>query len=262
MPQRAPVFVRSLLSLAAIWVGTLGLPASRAFAAEIRILATVATTPAFRELIPAFEAATGHTVRVDFGLTADLRTRVASGEAVDLIVLTRPAMADLERAGVVRSGTLTDIAGTDVALVIRTGAPRPDIGTVESFRTTLLAARSISYADPAKGGVSGVVFDRVLERMGLRERIGATAVLVPGNQAADVVARGDAELGVSHVAEAVPVAGIDVVGPFPGEFAFRTIITTGLAARAAAPDAAAEFVRFLQGQAATAVLVRRGFVRQ
>src|SRR5213078_2844576 len=105
-------------------------------------------------------------------------------------------------------------------VVVRAGAPKPDITTVDGFKQTLLSARSIVYADPAKkGGASGVYFARVLDRLGIAEQMKAKTILVPGAQAAEVVAKGEAELGVAQGSEIVPVAGAQLVGPLPGEYA-------------------------------------------
>jgi hypothetical protein len=111
-----------------------------------------------------------------------------------------------------------------------TGAPKPDITTVDAFKQTLLSARSIVYADPAKGGASGVYFARVLDRLGIAEQMKAKTILVPGAQAAEVVAKGEAELGVAQGSEIVPVAGAQLVGPLPGEYASMTVFTAGIGA--------------------------------
>jgi molybdate transport system substrate-binding protein len=96
-------------------------------------------------------------------------------------------------------------ASSSRAVAARAGAPKPDITSVDAFKRSLLAAKSIVYADPAKGGASGVYFARVLDRLGIAEQMKAKTILVPGAQAADVVAKGEAELGVAQASEIVPV---------------------------------------------------------
>ncbi|MFZ2145262.1 MAG: substrate-binding domain-containing protein, partial [Xanthobacteraceae bacterium] len=120
------------------------------------------------------------------------------------------------------ANSVVNVAGTPVSVAARSGAPKPDISSVDAFKHTLLNARSIVYADPAKGGVSGVHFARVLDRLNIAEPMKGKTVLVPGAQAPEVVARGEAELGIAQGSEIVPVAGAQLLGPLPGDLASTT----------------------------------------
>jgi molybdate transport system substrate-binding protein len=135
----------------------------------------------------------------------------------------------------------------------------PDISSVDAFKQTLLTARSIVYADPAKGGASGVYFARVLDRLGIAEQMKGKTILVPGAQAAEVVARGDAELGVAQASEIVPVAGAQLVGPLPGELASTTVFTAGIDAPSKSPEAAKTLIKFLTGPEAASRFKTKGF---
>ena len=104
-------------------------------------------------------------------------------------------MDELEKQEKFASGSIANVAGTPVALAVRAGAPKPDISTVDALKRTLLAAKSIVYADPAKGGASGVYFAHVVDRLGIADQLKSKTILVPGAQAADVVAKGEAEIG-------------------------------------------------------------------
>ena len=117
---------------------------------------------------------------------------------------------------------MVDIAGTQVALAIRAGAPKPDIGTADTLKQTVLNAKSIVYADPAKGGAAGVYFAYVIDRLGIADQLKSKTILLPDAQAADTVAKGEAEIGVAQTSEIVPVAGAQILGPLPGEFASTT----------------------------------------
>ena len=130
-------------------------------AAEIKVLTSVALTSAFSELVPNFEQVTGNKLNIGYSLIADIRKRMLDGETADVIILSRPVMDELDKQQKFASGSVTNVAGTPVALAIRAGAPKPDISTVDALKRTLLAARSIVYADPAKGGASGVYFAKV-----------------------------------------------------------------------------------------------------
>jgi hypothetical protein len=136
---------------------------------------------------------------------------------------------------------------------------KPDISSVDAFKHTLLTARSIVYADPAKGGASGVYFARVLDRLGIAEQMKGKTILVPGAQAAEVVARGEAELGVAQGSEIVPVAGAQLVGPLPGELASMTVFTAGIDAPSKSPEAAKTLIEFLTGPEAASRFKSKGF---
>jgi len=134
------------------------MPVSVAHPADLKVLTSVALTSVLDELAPAFEKATGNKLAIEYGLAAVLKKRILDGETADVIVLTRPMMDDLQMQDKFATNSLVNAAGTPVAVAARAGAPKPDIGSVDAFKHTLLTARSIVYADPAKGGVSGVVF--------------------------------------------------------------------------------------------------------
>jgi molybdate transport system substrate-binding protein len=236
-----------------------GSAADIARAAELNVLASVALTSALNELAPVYEKATGDKLSIGYGLAAELKKRILDGENADVIILTRPMMDDLQRQDKLAADSVTNLAGTAVSVVARAGAPVPDIGSVDAFKRTLLAARSIVYADPAKGGASGVYFAGVLNRLGLTEQLKDKTILVPGAQAAEVVARGEAELGVAQASEIVPVAGAKLVGPLPGELASTTVFTAGIGVASKSPEAARALIRFLTGPEAAPRLKTKGF---
>jgi molybdate transport system substrate-binding protein len=165
--------IRRMLILYAVItvVAAFGLPGTTVRAAEIKVLTSVALTAALNELAPAFEKATGDKLNIVYGLAAEMRKRVLEGESSDVIMITRPMMEELQKQNRLAAGGLVNVVGTPVAVAARAGAPKPDIGTVEAFKRTLLAAKSIVYADPVKGGVSGIVFARVLERLGIADQM-------------------------------------------------------------------------------------------
>jgi len=231
--------------------------ASIANAAEIKVLASVALTSALDELAPQFEKASGHKLKIGYSLIADIKKRVLEGETAEVLLLSRPAMEDLLKQGKL-AGTITGVAGTPVAMAIRAGAPKPDISTVAALKATLLAAKSIVYADPAKGGASGVYFASVVARLGITDEIKAKTILVPGAESADVVARGEAELGVAQASEIVPVKGAEVLGPLPGEYASVTAFVAGIGTGSHEQDAAKALIQFLTGPSAAPIFKKRG----
>jgi molybdate transport system substrate-binding protein len=234
-------------------------PNNTARAAEPRLLASVALTSALDELTQVFENATGDKLSIGYGLAADLRNRILDGETADVIILTRPLMDELQKQDKLVANSLVNVAGTPVSVVARAGAPEPDISSVDAFKHTLLTARSIVYADPAKGGASGVYFARVLDRLGIAEQLKGKTILVPGALAAEVVARGDAELGIAQDSEIVPVAGAQLVGPRPGELASMTVFAAGIGAASKSPEAAKALIKFLTGPEAASRFKTKGF---
>jgi molybdate transport system substrate-binding protein len=226
---------------------------------EINVLASVALTSALDELAPQYERATGNKLKIGYSLIADIKKRMIAGETADVVILSRPAMDDLGKQDKFTPGSITNVAGTPVAVAARAGAPKPDISTVDALKRSLLAAKSIVYADPAKGGASGVYFAHVVDQLGIAEQIKSKTILVPGPQAADVVARGEAEIGVGQASEIVPVAGAQLVGPLPGEFASMTAFAAGIGASTKAPEAAKSFIQFLTGPVVAPVLLSKGF---
>jgi len=228
-------------------------------AAEVKMVASVALTSALDELIPAFERATGNKVTIGYGLAAELKKRILEGDPADVVILTKPMMDDLQMQDKLSPGSLVSVGGTAVAVAARAGAPKPDINSVDALKHALLSAKSIVYADPAKGGLSGVHFARVLERLGLTEQLKAKTILVPGAQAAEVVAKGEAELGVGQASEILPVRGAQLVGPLPGDLASVTVFTAGVGAGTKSSEAAKALVQFLTGPVAAPVFKANGF---
>jgi molybdate transport system substrate-binding protein len=225
---------------------------------EVKVLTSVALTSALDQLAPQYERATGNKLTIGYSLIADIRKRILAGETADVIILSRPVMDELQKEGKFAPGPIVNVAGTAVAVAVRAGAPKPDISSVDALRQTLLAAKSIVYADPAKGGASGVVFAHVIDRLGIAEQLKPKTTLVPGAQSADVVAKGEAEIGVAQTSEIVPVTGAQLVGPLPAELGSVTVFSAGIGAGTHAPDGAKSLIQFLTGPAAAPVFKSQG----
>jgi molybdate transport system substrate-binding protein len=227
--------------------------------AEVTVLTSVALTSALDELAPQYERATGNKLKIGYSLIADIKKRMIAGETADVVILSRPAMDELQKLDKFAPGSIANVAGTPVAVAARAGAPKPDISSADALKRSLLAAKSIVYSDPAKGGASGVYFAHVVDQLGIADQLKSKTILVPGAQAADVVARGEAEIGVGQASEIVPVSGAQLVGPLPGEFASTTEFTAGIGAGTKAPEAAKSLILFLTGPTAAPVLKSKGF---
>ncbi|MEO6784188.1 MAG: substrate-binding domain-containing protein [Bradyrhizobium sp.] len=233
--------------------------AAAAEPAEVKVLTSVALTSALDEIAPQFERATGNKLKIGYSLIADIKKRMIAGETADVVILSRPAMDDLEKQDKFAPGSVANVAGTPVAVAARAGAAKPDISSVDALKRTLLDAKMIVYADPAKGGASGVYFAHVVDRLGIAEQLKSKTILVPGAQSAEVVAKGVAEIGVAQGSEILPVPGAQLVGPLPGEFASMTVFTAGIGAGSKVPEAAKSLILFLKGPIAASVFKSKGF---
>jgi molybdate transport system substrate-binding protein len=176
----------------------LGAAAPAAHAAEVKVMSTVALTPTLDELTPRYESGSGNKLMVVYSPIADLKKRIEAGETADVMILSRPVLDGLQTQGKVAQGSIVNVGSSYVAIGVRTGAPKPDISTAEKLKSALLAAKSISYADPAKGGASGVYFAKVIDRLGIADQVKSKTVLVPGAQAGELVAKGEVEMGIAQ----------------------------------------------------------------
>ena len=250
---------RSLMTQTAAALTGLMLSAMVANAAELKVLTSVALMNALNELAPIFEKKTGNKLTISYDLAAVQKKRVLDGERADVIILTRVMMDDLAKQNKLTPDNIVDVASTPVALAVRAGAPKPDISTAEAFKQTLLSAKSISYADPAKGGLSGVVASRAIERLGIAEQMKPKTTLVPGAQSPELVAKGEVELGIAQASEIVPNVGAQLIGPLPGELGSVTQFSGGVGAESALANASKALIEFLTGEEAVSHLKTKGF---
>jgi|SRR5450759_4090093 molybdate transport system substrate-binding protein len=146
-----------------------------------------------------------------------------------------------------------------MAVVVKKGATKPDISTAEAFKRTLLAAKSIAYSNPEYGGASGVYFAKLLERMGIADQTKAkTKHPPPSGNAAVLVVSGEAELAVQQEPEVISVAGVDLVGPLPGDLNNITVYAAGVGTGTKEADTANALIKFLHTPEAMAVFKARG----
>jgi len=235
--------------------------ASPATTAEVKVLTAGAYRGIVDALVPEFEKRTGHKVSVDNATAGVLAKRIGEGEAFDVAIITPKVIGDLVQKGKIASGSRTDLAKVGIGVAVKEGAPLPDIKTVEAFKRTLLAAKSVAYIDPKAGGSSGIYFDGLLERLGIADQIRPKARLKQGGYVADLVASGEAELAVHQISEIVPVKGVVLVGPLPAEVQNLTTYSAGLSAAAKDAAAAKALIDHLAGPAAAPVLAARGMER-
>jgi molybdate transport system substrate-binding protein len=229
-------------------------------AAEVKILTAGAMKEVVLAVVPAFEKETGHKATVSNDTAGGLAKRIEGGEAFDLVVITPGAAKELAAKGKV-AGNGTPVARVGVGVVVKEGAPLPDISSVEAFKSTLKAAKTVAYIDPASGGSSGIYLASLFEKLGIAGDITPKAKLKKGGYVAELIANGEAELGLHQISEILPVKGVKLVGPLPAEIQNYTTYAAAISANAAQPAAAQAMLKLLGGAEADAVLKARGMER-
>ena len=228
-------------------------------AAEIKVFSTIGVQAALEELVPKFEKASGHKLAITWATAAVLVKRVQAGEAADLLILTRQSLDALVKDGKASADSDATFASSGMAVVVKKGATKPDISTAEAFKRTLLAAKSIAYSNPEYGGASGVYFAKLLEQMGIADQTKAkTKHPPPSGNAAVLVVSGEAELAVQQEPEVISVAGVDLVGPLPGDLNNITVYAAGVGTGTKEADTANALIKFLHTPEAMAVFKARG----
>lgn len=232
-----------------------GMGTSLANAIEITVLSTQATEQACRELLPLFEKASGHTVKISYTGTLDAKKRIAAGEPFDLLIMASPDIDGFMTSGTLAPGSRVDIAKSGVGIGVRAGAPKPDIRTTEAFTKTLLAAKSIGYST----GPSGNYVIGLFERLKIADQIKPKLKQTPtGVFVGTIVANGEVEIGIQQVSEMSHFAGVDYVGPLPADIQKMTIFASGIAATTKQAEAAKALVKFITSPDSAQAFKKRG----
>ncbi len=216
--------IRSLVAAANIGFMFLLMLGIKAEAAELKVLSAIGMQSVLEDLGPKFERATGHKLAISFATAGAAIKRAQDGEAADVVIATRQGIDGLMKNGKAAADNVTVLASAGISVAIRQGAPKPDISSPDTLKRTLLAAKSISYVDPASGGASGIHFIKVLDRLGIANEMKSKTVFPNPKAPAEVgvlVANGEAEIGVHLIQELMSVAGIDLDCLFGGNLERR-----------------------------------------
>lgn len=229
-----------------------------ASAAEIRVISGGAAKSFVQPLADSFKAESGHAVLIDWQPMGTLVKSLASGQAVDMVIVTAEVLEQLEREGKLPKGAGRPLARVGVGVAVNERASDPDISSADAFRRTLLAARSIVYIDPAIG-TSGKHVAQVLERLGIAEQIRPKATLGKGGYVVEPVGRGEIELGIHQISEMLPVKGVRVVGPLPAELQKYTTYIAVPVQGSGQLSAVEALIRHLTAPAARSRLAAAGY---
>lgn len=241
---------KTLLVAASILIAT----SAMAHAAELKVLAGGSTTGWLNELAPKFERESGHKLTIHFDSTPNL-IKQATSTPFDLGVVPVDVFRNAEAKARFAAGPTIDIARVGYGVIVRAGAPKPDIGTPDAFKKALLDARSIALL-PASA--AGAYVTSVFERLGVADAVKAKTVAQtsPGD-IAKAVAKGDAELGLFLI-NVLTAQGVELVGPFPGGLQNDLVFTAAVAADTKEADAAKSFIAFLRTPDAAAAIKAKG----
>jgi molybdate transport system substrate-binding protein len=220
----------------------------------------------YSELGPAFERASGHHLVTTRGPSMGdspeaIPARLAQGEAADVVILDGGAADQLGRRGLVRAGSKVNLARSLIGMVVREGATKPDIGSVEALRSTLLAVKSIAYSDSGSGTYLST---KLFPSLGVAEQIAGKSRKVrgppSGEPVARVVARGEAEIGFQQVSELIHIPGVAFVGTIPAEVQPTIFFAGALTSTVRQPEAASALIRFLASSQAAPVIKKAGLL--
>jgi molybdate transport system substrate-binding protein len=228
-------------------------------AAEIQVVSGGAFKQVLSALAAQYQKESGNTLAITYQTVGQHLVLIRGDkEKFDVAILTPEAIDNLAKEGRIVPGTRVDLAKTGIGVVVKAGAPRPDIATVAAFKQTLLAAKSVAYIDPKSGGSSGIYVERLLQQLGIAKEVNAKAVLVNGDAVADPIADGEAEIGIHQISEILPVAGTTLVGPLPASIQNYTIYAAGVGTMAKDAATARALVKFLAGPDARPIIEAKG----
>ena len=245
-------------ALALTWV------TSSAFAADVHVMISAGFFHVYEQLGPAFERTSGHRLVTTRGPSMGdspeaIPTRLARGESADVVIMDGSAAEALIKRGLAQAGSHVLLARSLVGMVVREGAPKPGIGSVDALKATLLAAKSIAYSDSGSGTYLST---RLFPQLGIADQLAPKSRKVrgppSGEPVAYVVARGEAEIGFQQVSELIRVPGVTFVGPIPDEIQPGSSFAGAVANSSREPEAAKALLRFLGSPDAAPVIVHAG----
>jgi molybdate transport system substrate-binding protein len=249
----------SIRALALGVIGALWLT-SAANAAEVRVMISGGLTAAFKALVPEFERQTGNKVLVAYGpsmgTTANaIPVRLERGEPADVLIMVGYALGDLIKNGKAIADSRVDLVNSPIGIAVKAGAPHPDISSSAAVKTALLNAKSVAYSDSASGVY---VSTEMFQKLGIADQMKDKATKIPATPVGEIVAKGEAEIGLQQVSELKPVQGIDIVGKLPDDLQKITVFSAGIATGSKEPEAGKALIKFLTSPAARDEIVKSG----
>jgi len=228
-------------------------------AAEITFLCASALEPAMGELIQVFQSTSGHKVNASFATIGNNTDRIRKGDVADLAIVSIQQREDLQSERKLIPTTLVVIAKLGIGVSMKKGAAKPDVTSSEALKRTLLKARSIGVPRPTSGSPVGAYAPQLFDRLGISADVKSKLVLTPpGISSARLVAKGDAEIGLTAISEILADPDLELIGPLPDDVQHYIIYTGVIPSNAKEPAAAKAFIDFLTSRQAAPILKSRG----
>jgi len=225
----------------------------------VKVFSSIAVQPAVEVLLPRFIAETGIAPDFEWNTAPAFVKRLQAGETADLLILNRAGIDTMTRDGRLLPGSEVTLASSPASIAVKAGAPKPDISTADALKRTLLAARAISYSNPAAGGASGIHFAKVIEQMGIADAVNAkNRFPPPAGLCAQFLPTGEVELAIQQTPELKQVPGIEIVGPLPAPFQLVTVFVAGIEKASGKVQEAKTFLDFLRLPASAAIFREKG----
>jgi molybdate transport system substrate-binding protein len=213
----------------------------------IRVLATGVFATALEALAGPFEAASGYKIQVSIANAGEVASRVAAGEAVDLVMSSSAGVKTLAEQNALDSRDVV-IGKMRLGVAVKYGATLPDLTSIEAFRALLLSAASVAYIDPNGGGTSGPFFQKMLASLGVADAVHERAILCKtGSEIVRAVASGRAAIGMTQASEIIGASGVTFAGHLPNSLNLTTEYAASIATRSKNPKGASALLEFLTG---------------
>jgi len=225
-------------------------------ATQIRVLCSNGLKAVVEELKSRAELQIGRPLAVEFGTSVAIRQRIQSGETFDVAILSSEVLDELIKAAKIGAATRTDLGRSGIGIGVRSGARKPDIATIETLKTTLLNAKSMTWVDV---GASRVHIDKMLGELGIAKDVQPKIVLTQQvDQSIATVAGGKADLIITLISEIVPANGVDYVGPLPPKVQNYVSLAGGVSANSKNVDSSRALIKFLSSPSVAAVYKGKG----
>lgn len=251
--------MKSIGVATAALMSSIFLAVSTVNAAEITVLSVGALRSSLTILIPEFEKLSGHKVNMESGAAGAMVARIEKGEGVDVAIVTAAQMEKLVSQDKVVAGTHAKIAKIGMGLAASKGVAKADISSIDAFKRTLLAARSIGHTDPAGGASSAIYAAKLLAGLDIAAELKPKIRLFASNvKLFEALANGDVDLGFGQMTEIVAASQVTFVGPLPALVQNYSVFAAGVLAKTKEPNAAKAFVQFLTSPSAVSVMKAKG----
>jgi molybdate transport system substrate-binding protein len=254
--------MRSSTSMRVLALGVLGALwlTGSANAAEVRVMISGGLTAAFKALAPEFERQTGNKVLIAYGPSMGttvnaIPVRLERGEPADVLIMVGYALGDLVKNGKAIADSRVDLVNSPIGIAVKAGTPHPDISSSDAVKKALLSARSIAYSDSASGVY---VSTEMFQKLGIVDQMKDKAKKIPATPVGEIVAKGEADIGLQQISELKPVEGIDIVGKLPDDLQKITVFSAGIATVSKEPEAAKALIKFLGSPTARDEIVKSG----